>query len=372
MKKTKFAVLGGGNGGQSIGAYLTLKGYEASLYDRYENVIAPIKAKGGVELKGVSLTGFAGIKTITTNLGEAVDGAEVVLVVVPAFAHRYLAESLVPYLKDGQTIVLCPGSTGGVFEFRKAFKDKGCKARIKLGETSSLFYACRAEAPGVAAITGIKKTMPLAAFPSADADEIIASLREPYPQLVKEDNILTSDMSNLNAIIHPLPVLLNVGWIEKAGGAFKFYYDSISPSIGGLIERMDAERMTLCKGLGLKVKSVQDSLGAYYGVKAATLFEQVNKVEAYANIMSPANLNTRFLTEDIPMGLVPMAAIAEAAGIETPLMDMTIEIASRLLGRDFKAEGRNLGNLGLEGITKNDLLAFVEGKNGLIQGRMKG
>jgi len=252
------------------------------------------------------------------------------------------------------------------------FKDKGCKAKIKLGETSSLFYACRAEAPGVAAITGIKKSMPLAAFPSSDADAIIDSLKEPYPQLVREDNILTSDMSNLNAIIHPLPVLLNVGWIEKAGGTFKFYYDSISPSIGGLIERMDSERMTLCKELGLKVKSVQDSLAAYYGVKAFTLYEQVNKVDAYANIMSPANLNTRFLAEDIPMGLVPMAAIADASGIETPLMDMTIEIASRLLGKDFRTDGRSLENLGLQGITKNDLRAFVEGKDGVIQGRMKG
>ncbi len=39
MEKTKYAVLGAGNGGQCISAYLTLKGYEVSLYDRFETLL---------------------------------------------------------------------------------------------------------------------------------------------------------------------------------------------------------------------------------------------------------------------------------------------------------------------------------------------
>ncbi|MDI6729779.1 MAG: 2-dehydropantoate 2-reductase N-terminal domain-containing protein, partial [Thermodesulfovibrionales bacterium] len=139
MKNVKYAVLGAGNGGQCVAAYLKLKGYETSLYDRYESVIEPIKEKGGIELKGVSLNGLARIDNITTNIKQAVEGADVILVVLPAFAHEYIAENLALELKDGQVVVLCPGSTGGVLEFKRVLKEKNCKAKIKLAETNSLF-----------------------------------------------------------------------------------------------------------------------------------------------------------------------------------------------------------------------------------------
>lgn len=360
MSKTKFAILGAGNGGQCISAYLSLKGYEVSLYDRYESVISPIKEKGSIELKGVSLNGITKLDCITTDIMEAVDGKDVLLVVVPAFAHRYLAEILAPILKDGQVVVLCPGSTGGVLEFIGVLKEKNCTANIKIAQTNSLFYACRTEAPGVGFIGGIKKVLPMAALPSSDTKEIIELLREPYPQLVEEENVLVSDMSNLNAVIHPIPVLLNTGWIEATKGDFKYYYDSITPSIGKMIEKMDLERMNICAALGIKVKTVKESLFNYYGATGESLYETVRKVEGYASIKAPSNLQTRLLLEDVPMGLVPMSELGKMLNVETPIMDMMIELASYLLERDFRTEGRNLRSLGIENMSKQELLDFLK------------
>ena len=358
MEKTKYAVLGAGNGGQCISAYLTLKGYEVSLYDRYENVIDPIKEKGSIELTGVSLNGIANISTITTDIEEAVDGATAILVVVPSQAHAYMAEALAPLLVDGQIVLLCPGSTGGVLEFKKILRDKGCKADIKLGETSSLFYACRSENL-VAHIGGIKDNLTLSALPSDDADYIIEFLKDVYPGLVKVDNVLSTSLSNLNAILHPIPVLLSTAWIEATGGDFRFYYDSITPTIGELIEKVDAERLALGKALGIELKSAMETLKGHYGASGSNIYETVRTVEGYKTIKAPPSLQSRLLLEDVPMGLVPMTELAKLVGVDTPMMNMVIDLTSAVLNKDFRTEGRSLEKLGISGMDIQELKEYV-------------
>lgn len=359
MKQLTYAVLGAGNGGQCIYAYLKLKGYQVSLYDRYEAVLEPIKKRGGIQLTGVSLNGFADAKLVTSDIAQAVRGADVIMVVLPSFAHSYIAEQLSAVLVDGQTVILCPGSTGGVLEFKKVLADKACTAKIKLAETNSLFYASRIDASGSAVISAIKSQMPLAALPSSDADEIINMLKDPYPQIVKEQNVLVSDMSNLNAVVHPTPVLLNTGWIEATGGNYKFYYDSITPSVGRVIELVDAERVAVCKAFGFEIKTLIESMSYYYGADADTLSESVRKVEGYAIISGPPKLETRLILEDVPMGAVPMAELAKIAGVQTPMMNMIIDLACAVLNRDFRAEGRTLKRLGIDGMSKDELLAYI-------------
>lgn len=359
MGKIKFAVLGGGNGGQAMSAYLTLKGYKVNLYERYENVIAPLIEKGSIELQGASLHGIAKINRITTDLIEAVDGTDVIFVVLPATAHSYVANLLSPVLRDGQVIVIVPGSTGGVLEFKKILSNKGCTADIKIAETTSLFYACRAE-NGVANISGLKKVMPIASMPSSDVDYIIDLLKDVYPQLIREKNVLSSSFNNLNSVLHPVAVLLSTAWIEATGGDFRFYYDSITPSIGKLIERVDAERVLVGKAFGVNVKSVMESLETYYGASGDNVYEMVRDVKGYEPIKSPPSLNSRLITEDIPMGLVPLSEFAKLVEVETPIMNLMIDLASQLLDRDFREEGRTLISLGLENMSAEDLIEYVE------------
>lgn len=359
MKNIEYAVLGAGNGGQCVSAYLTLMGYKVSLFDRYENIIKPIKEKGGIELKGVSLNGFAQIDTITTDIKEAVSDKKVILVIVPAFAHEYLARILAPVLEDGQVIVLCPGSTGGVLEFKKILEEENCKASIKLAETYTLFYACRCESPGVANIFGIKSEMPIASMPSDDVDYIINLLKDPYPELIKAQNVLETGLANLNAVMHPIPVLLNTGWIEATKGNFRFYYDGYTPHIVKMIEKIDKERIEICNALGIETKDVKDDTRAIYPTTGETLEEVIKSVEAYKSVNAPPCLETRLLLEDIPMGLVPMAEIAKIVGVKTPIMDMIINLASEMLDIDFRKEGRNQNKLGIENMNKDDILNYV-------------
>jgi len=354
----KFAVIGAGHGGKAISAYLKLSGNYVRLQDRFEQSLTEAKAEGGIHLEGVSLKGFAKLDMITTEIPEAIKGMSHIFVVLPAFAHSFVAEELSKCLEDGQTIIICPGSTGGVLEFKAIFKKNGVNKNYRIAETNSLFYAARSVG-NHAEISGVKSTMEIQALPMSDTDGIIEDLKDVYPQLVKGKNVLYSDLSNMNAIVHPLPVLLNTGWVES-GNSFRYYYDSMSPSIGALIEEMDKERLAVGAALGIELMSVLKSMTKYYGVVADTLTESVRKVEGYANIMAPNTLFSRLLLEDIPMGLIPMAELGDLVGVDTPIMDMTIKLAELVLKKDLHEGARTLEVLGIAGMSKEELLDFVK------------
>lgn len=353
--KQNFAILGGGNGGQVIAAYLKLCGKHVSIYERFAPVLEPIKKQGGIQLEGVSKTGFAKLDVITTDVAEAVAGAEVIFVVLPAFAHAYIAEQLAPCLRDGQTVIVCPGSTGGALEFRAIWNKAGVTAQVRLCETNSLFYAARAK-DGVATISGMKTVLSLAALPAGDTQSIIDDLADVYPQLIPAANVLETSLNNMNAVVHPIPVLLNAGRIES-GEAFRHYVDGVTPAVGDLVEQLDKERVAVGAAFGLDVLSFRKSYELYYGITGEKISDLCRSSKAHAGIMAPSALDSRLITEDVPMGLVPMSALGKIAGVPTPIIDSVITLAGAMVGRDFWSTGRTLESLGLAGMTCEQLMA---------------
>ena len=71
-------------------------------------------------------------------------------------------------------------------------------------------------------------------------------------------------------------------------------------------------------------------------------------------------MQSRFLTEDVPFGLVLIASIADEVAIETPVIDALIALTSVVLGSDLRSEGRHLARFGLSGAGRDGLLAFAE------------
>ena len=179
----RVAILGAGNGGICIGGYMALKGAEVTLYDKFEKAVAPIVERGGVELKGASLNGFARFAKVSTNLAEIVDGAELIRVITPAFAHKELAQLCGPHLTKGQTVILNPGRTCGAIEFYKTARENGA-TDFRVAETQSLIYACRVSAPAEGTIYKVKSEMELAAMPSCDTEKVLEVIRPFYPQFI--------------------------------------------------------------------------------------------------------------------------------------------------------------------------------------------
>ena len=356
-QRLKWAVIGGGNGGQSLSGHLSVMGFAVRLYDIFAETIESIQSQGGIQLEG-AVKGFGKIDVATTDIAEAIDGADIVMVVAPAVAHRKIAKDCAPYLADGQLVFIHPGATGGALEFRKVLDAENCTAEITLAEANSLLYACRCVRPGQATIFGIKNELMVAALPAGKTEGVLQTLTAAFPQMYPGKNVMETSLSNPNAMMHPGPTLLNTSLIES-GRKWLYYWDGITPSIGAFVEEMDKERLNLAQFFGLTMPSIREWYKLAYGADGETLPEAVKKNKAYEKVEGQKTLHTRYILEDIPMGLVPMVALGKLLEIDVSRMETIVKLGEFLTGKDLTTTGRTLENLGLAGMTPRAIQQFL-------------
>lgn len=353
----KIAVIGAGNGGQTMSGFLSMQGYEVSLYDIDAERIKVLQEKGGIQLEG-RINGFGKVACITTDIAEAVHGAQIVMVTTVANAHRAVAKSIAPYVEEGQVIILNPGRTCGALVFKQALHECGCTKRYYLGEAQTLVYACRVIENGHVNLIGIKDEVLLAGLPAADTDYILEQIHPIYPCLVKAPNVLHTSLENIGAMFHPCVLLFNAATIER-NEVFWFYRD-MTEQVASFIEKFDAERLAVGKAYGIDLLSVKEWIKfAYKDTEGDTLCERMRNNPAYHDIKSPSTIFTRQLTEDIPTGVLPIMELGKAAGVATPLLESMVHICEGLLNMNLHTNGRTLRNLGLEGMDKEEILNFI-------------
>lgn len=353
----KIAVIGAGNGGQSIAGYLALKGYKTSLYDIDVKKMDELKEKGGIQLTG-RIEGLGKIDCITTDIAEAVKGAEIVMVTTVANAHRAVAKSMAPYVEEGQVIILNPGRTCGALVFKQTLQTEGCTKRYYLGEAQTLVYACRVIENGKVNVIGVKDEVYLAGLPASDSDYILNKINPMYPCFIKADNVLRTSLENIGAMFHPCVCLFNAATIERQD-EFWFYRD-MTDQVARFIEKFDEERLAVGKAYGVDLLSVKEWIKfAYKDTEGETLCERMKNNPAYHDIKAPGTIFTRQLTEDIPTGVLPIMELGKAAEVEVPLLTSMVNTIEALLDMDLHTNGRSLKNLGLEGKTREEILNFI-------------
>ena len=350
----RIAVIGAGNGGQAISAYLSLKGAQVSLYDYEPAKVDELNAKGNViELHGC-IESKSRVGLISNDMAPVVKDAEFILITTTANAHKSVARQLAGLLQDGQIVILSPGRTGGALEFRRVLDEEGTGAGVYVAEAQTLVYACRLIENGKVNIIGIKDKVLLSALPSSDTAHVLSMINQYYPCFVAAENVLRTSLENIGAIFHPTVLLFNAATVERQD-EFWFYKD-MTPQVADFIERFDAERIAVGKAYGIDLLGVSEWISyAYPGTSGDTLCEKMKNNPAYRDIKSPSTIFTRQLTEDIPTGVVPILELGRAAGLDMPLMRSIVDICSALLNEDFY-QGRTLANLGLEGLSVDEIL----------------
>ncbi len=342
-------VAGAGAGGLAMAGHLALLGCPVRLYNRSEPRIEPVRYMGGIQLSGV-LTGFARIPFVTTDPEQATAGADLIMVVVPAVGHKELATLLGPHLTDGQVVLLNPGRTGGAMEFANVLRQKKFRGRPIIAEAQTLLYACRDMDPGSVQVFSIKNAVPVAALPAYLTPDVLALTRKSLPYFVAGDNVLKTSMDNIGSIFHPALTLFNAAWIEDTHGDFEYYLEGASPSVTLILEAMDKERLAVGEALGIGCHSAREWLYLAYGAKGDNLYEAIQANPGYSGIKAPNRLEHRYITEDVPMSLVPIASLGELLGVKVPTIKAVIHLTSLLHERDYWAEGRTVEKLGLAGM----------------------
>ena len=109
----KIAVLGGGNGSFAAAGDFALQGHEVRLWRRDAAAVAEHCAAGSlIILKDSNGRHEVKLALVTTDIAEAVRGAELILCPAPAFAQPDIARLLAPHLSDGQVVFLTPATIG--------------------------------------------------------------------------------------------------------------------------------------------------------------------------------------------------------------------------------------------------------------------
>jgi opine dehydrogenase len=359
----RFCVLGAGHGGMAMAAHLALKGFRVGMYNRSESRIRLIKLSGGIQVVSdvpeQVRPGFAHLDPVTSDIAEALAAADILMVAVPAFGHAFMAEACAPHLRDGQMVVLHPGRTGGALEFHHVLKEKGVKADVIVAEAQTFLYASRAVNPGQVQIFRVKNSVPVAAIPAYRTPEVITALSSAYVEFVPGDNVIKTSMENIGAIFHPAVTVLNSARIESTHGDFDYYIDGISPSVALVLEAMDQERVAVAAALGFNCMTAREWLYVAYDAAGKTLFDAIRANPGYYGIKAPPRLAHRYIAEDVPMSLVPIASIGDMVDVPTPTTDSIIHLANLLHECDYRETGRTVERLGLAGLTLQEIRRLV-------------
>jgi opine dehydrogenase len=298
-----------------------------------------------IHLDGAARTGAAKLAAVTTDPAEALAWSETLVCSVPSYAHGPFLETLLPHLKPGHILALLPGNLGSL-AVAKALREAG-KDGIIVAESDTAPYVCRKSAPDRAVIWGSVTGLGIGVEPASQTDEAMPTLRALFPGAVAYGGALEAGLSALNPVVHPPGVLMNAGRIERSRGEFWFYEEGVTPSVVNVVEAVDRERLALGAALGLGLTPVAEAFhGAGFG-PAGDFWAVINGSKMLTALRAPGQVDTRWLTEDIPFGLATWAALGDRLGVETPTMDALVTLASATLARDFRSEMRGLDEIGL-------------------------
>lgn len=355
-------MLGAGNGGAAAAADLARRGFSVRLWGRTAARLHAFQERGGVEYAGAIGDGFAPLALITDNASKAIAGADLVLSTVPTHGHESLAAQIAPHLESGQLFMAAPGHT--LLLIPTTLRRHGVRNVIHC-ETGTLPYICRMETAVRVRITQPARSLAFAVFPGRLRDEIAARVRPVLPAIAPVASVLETVFPYTNAIHHPPATLMNAGRIEATSGDYYHYYDGITPAVGRVIDRLDEERLAIASALGCEPpRFVEHFYRLGYTTEAARqtglAYEAFHQSEPDRWIRAPASLDYRFLDEDVPYGLLPLAALGRYAGVATPVMDHLIHLAEVATGKDYRASGLTLARMGLADIPRARLGRVLE------------
>ena len=209
----RIAVLGGGNGSYAAAADLAEQGHEVRFWRRDVAAFAPVLDSQSITLKDIRGRRDVKLARATPDVGEAVRGAELLVVPTPAFAQSDIARAIAPHVSDGQVAFLPPG-TFGSYVMARGLRAAGSRAAITFAETGTLPYLTRKHGPAEIAITIRAKRLPTGAFPASRSAHALDVVRRAYPSVEPVEDALSGALMNAGPIFHPPLILMNVGPLE--------------------------------------------------------------------------------------------------------------------------------------------------------------
>jgi opine dehydrogenase len=350
------AVLGGSHGGYTTAADMALAGHRVRLWRRSAKDLAPVRRAGTITLVAEGRQGTARLDRATADLGEALEGAEVVIVPLPATSHDDLGTRLAGRLTGREVVLLTPGTLGS-FVLARALARAGATLPLAFAETGTLPYLTRKTGPAAVTAPVRAANLPVGVFPGARSKTALERVGTLFPATRPCVDALDAALTNAGTVIHPPLVLVNAASIDA--GQFDIHAAGTTASARRLIDAVDAERIAARRGLGYPAPHYE--LATYYDEARAA--EGLYGAGAQARLVASGlwrevvTYDHRYVSEDVVLGLTLLESAGRTAGAPTPAISGLLAVFGALLGRDL-AGGRALDHLGLGDLTQREVRAL--------------
>lgn len=360
----RIAVLGGGNGAYAAAADLGAQGHEVRLWRRDRAALAALAAAGGA----ITLKDAQGEREVRLALASAdpapvLRGADLVLVLAPAFAQHDIARAIAPHLAAGQVVLLAPGSFGS-YVLARTLREAGNRAAAVFAEAGTLPYLARKHGPQTIAITARATRLPTGVFPLAAAAMALAVLRRAYPSVEPCGDALSGALMNAGPVIHPPLILMNAGPLEHFP-RWDIHNEGTQPSIRRVTTALDRERIAVRTAFGYPPPHFP--LADHYNTEPGGA-EWMYGRGGHGQLVDSGDwreaidlMQHRYMREDVVYGLAFLVSAAARAGVAAPVAAGLLAIASAVLGEDLRQTSpRSFAALGLSALTPAALGALLQ------------
>ena len=353
----KIAVLGGGHGAYAAAADLSEQGHEVRLWRRDRAAFEPVRATGAITLIDQRGTRAVPIACATPDIGEALRGAELIVVALPATAQEDIARAMSPHLSSGQVVFLPPGSFGS-YVMAGIAHQAGSRAGLTYAETGTLPYLARKRGPADVAITIRAARLPTGAYPAKRSLEALAVIRRAYPAIEPCEDALCAALMNAGPIIHPPLILMNAAPLEHFE-RWDIHSEGTQPAVRAVTDALDAERIALREMLGYAAPHFP--LADHYTSDRWMYGDAHRKLVDSGDWREHIDLRAhRYMSEDTVLGLAFLVSVARWAGCEVPVAKGLLALAGAILGRDLRHGPRTLEALGLASLSQQDMRRLLQ------------
>ena len=391
-------IIGAGNGAHALAADCKLGGAEVRMYEftRFNNKVKGILNSRRIRFEGIEMNyenfkrnGTAVIDMVTYDMKEAVQGADHILVSAQAQGFEEIFEELAPLLEDGQTVSIFPDNFGSLILLR-IMREKGLNTKVIIAGYSSLVYGARlTDFNNMETETDVVNVMyreneiRVDTLPSIDFDAYLSASKEipalDATTLIHGDTVLDIGLSNVNVLLHVPAVVLNAGAIENWGiipnvGAPDVFYDiyahGVSPSVGRVQYAFYQDQVAVAKAFDVSIchfeeDVLQSRMGLigqmFYGEDYRLPFSEPLDQTTWLPAPKGArfSMDSRYITEDVPVGCSSAISFANVLQVETPVIRAMTNLSNIMMETDYCETGYSLKNFGLEKMTAVEMVEYM-------------
>ncbi len=355
-------VIGGGNAAFAVAGDLGSRGARIRLLELGEFLprLEKLASERRLRVTGAARDETCLLDMVTDDPRRALAGVETVIVAAPAFAHERFAALTASFIEPGAMVMVFTGGFGALAWYREAKRARGTLDFV-LAETNTLPYAARIRGGDEVHLLLELDSVCGAVFPASRRAKAARRIKRLYPNVVMGRDLLESALRNVNGVIHPPVLLMNVQQMEASGGKpWWIWRDGVTPSVARLVEAVDAERVALARSFGFELPdAATEQWLCGYGVRDSIL-ESLSGSAVLGDIRGPVSLSHRFFEEDVPYFMDAWLDLARAAGAACPVMAAVGELVRTVLPAESIAQSRTMAQFGLGSLDAEDLVRFLQ------------